>query len=140
MPHRESRVTRQRAGGRRRNKGRLAVLALSVLPVAVPGLVMLPSVEIAVVAKPVEPHLQTVSLTTRPVRAEGKHVPDLRVVRPDGDVEVLEPRRTAVFSGEIRTEPFRLVAPTWTSPAPGITAWVRSRSDGSWSAWYELPE
>jgi hypothetical protein len=133
-------LTRQRAGGRHRNKGRLAVLALSVLPVAVPGLVMLPSVEFAVVAKPVEPHLQTVSLTTRSVRAEGKHVPDLRVVRPDGDVEVVEPRRTAVFSGEIRTEPFRLVAATWTSSAPGVTAWVRSRNDGSWSPWYELPE
>ena len=116
------------------------MLALSVLPVAVPGLVMLPSVEFAVVAKPVESHVQTVSLTTRSVRAEGRHIPDLRVVRPDGDVAVVEPRQTAVFSGEIRTEPFRLVAATWTSSAPGVTAWVRSRNDGSWSPWYELPE
>ena len=44
------------------------------------------------------------------------------------------------MTGEIDTEPFRLIAATWTSTNSDVMAWARSRSAGRWSQWYELPQ
>ncbi|TDD72989.1 hypothetical protein E1262_00400 [Jiangella aurantiaca] len=43
-----------------------------------------------------------------------------------------------VYTEEYTVRPFRLAAVTWTGAAP-VQAWVRVRSDGTWSPWYELP-
>ncbi|TDC54402.1 hypothetical protein E1212_02895 [Jiangella ureilytica] len=43
-----------------------------------------------------------------------------------------------VYSEEYTVRPFRLAAVTWTGAVP-VRAWVRVRSEGAWSQWYELP-
>lgn len=43
-----------------------------------------------------------------------------------------------VYTPEYDVSPFQLAAVTWTGAAP-VTAWVRVRTDGEWSQWYELP-
>ncbi|SDU86543.1 FG-GAP-like repeat-containing protein [Jiangella alkaliphila] len=43
-----------------------------------------------------------------------------------------------VYSEELEVDPFRLAAVTWVGEGD-VTAWVRTRQDGEWSQWYELP-
>ncbi|PSL03119.1 VCBS repeat protein [Haloactinopolyspora alba] len=43
-----------------------------------------------------------------------------------------------VRTRKLEVEPFELAALTWKGDAE-ITAWVRTRSEGTWSSWYELP-
>lgn len=43
-----------------------------------------------------------------------------------------------VRSDLVEADPFELTAVTWQGSGD-VSAWVRVRSDGSWSTWYELP-
>ncbi|PZF80563.1 FG-GAP-like repeat-containing protein [Jiangella anatolica] len=43
-----------------------------------------------------------------------------------------------VYTQELETDPFQLAAVTWVGDGD-VTAWVRTRQDGAWSQWYELP-
>ncbi len=46
--------------------------------------------------------------------------------------------RPVVRSDVVEADPFELTAVTWQGPGD-VSAWVRVRSDGSWSTWYEVP-
>jgi N-acetylmuramoyl-L-alanine amidase/FG-GAP-like repeat len=124
-----------RRGGLRR-----LTLTLSILPVSVPGLVMLPSVDSSVRPEPVETRLQTLSLTTESAHAEATALSELPEAEPDGDGRAKGSHQAVAATRKIKTKPFRLVAVTWISAESDVVAWIRSRNAGTWSQWYELPE
>lgn len=80
--------------------------------------------------------LQTVALPTHPSRPTGLTPP---AAEPGHDHEP-EASAPVVQTGEIEVEPFQLAAVTWPgSEHVDVTAWVRVRSGGAWSPWYEVP-
>jgi N-acetylmuramoyl-L-alanine amidase/FG-GAP-like repeat len=119
---------------------RLVGLTLSVLPVAVPGLVMLPAVRFPVEPEPVASSVQEIPLTGAASRIAGKALPSMPEPTPERGNESGE-RRPAVLSGELDVEPFLLAAITWEVPEDhiDIVAWVRTRRDGAWSEWNQIP-
>ena len=123
-----------RRGGLRR-----LTLTLSILPISVPGLVMLPSVDSSVRPEPVETRLQTHSLTTESAHAEATALSELPGAEPDGDGQAKGSHKAVAATRKIKTKPFRLVAVTWISAESDVVAWIRSRNAGTWSQWYELP-
>ena len=123
-----------------RSSRRLPLLAVFVLSVSAPGLVMLTSVAFASRPEPVETRLQTISLTTRAVRAESKALPQLHGTATGDRHQPGDSHEPVVLTGEIDTAPFRLIAATWTSTNSDVVARARSRSAGRWSQWYELPQ
>ena len=118
---------------------RLVGLTLSVLPVAVPGLVMLPSVRFPVQPEPVASSVHEIPLTGAASRIAGKALPSMPEPTPERGEESGE-RRPAVLSGELDVEPFLLAAITWEVPEDDIdlVAWVRTRRDEAWSEWNQV--
>lgn len=85
-----------------------------------------------------EDGLSTVDLTTPGFAAQSSTEP-AKPPRPslyaDQDLE------PAAVSGEISADSFRLVAVTWDGDAGDteLAAWVRTRTAGKWTDWYEIP-
>lgn len=80
--------------------------------------------------------LQTVSL-----RSPGGDLDDLpRLPRGPvtADPQERDQFQPIVLTEELAVDPFTLAAVTWRGEAD-IAAWVRTRSAGGWSQWYELP-
>lgn len=89
-------------------------------------------------AEPVADDLQTISL---PVATGGfGRLPSLPPAPGNAPREFsdLTAQIPLVYTEEFTVRPFRLAAVTWTGSAP-VRAWVRVRSDDTWSQWYELP-
>ena len=119
---------------------RLVGLSLSVLPIAVPGLVMLPSVRFPVKPEPVASTVQEIPLTGAATRINGKTLPTMPEPTLDAGDDSGE-RKPVVVSDELDVEPFLLAAITWEIPESDIdlVAWARTRSDGAWSEWNQVP-
>ncbi|MGH8822867.1 MAG: peptidoglycan recognition protein family protein, partial [Jiangellaceae bacterium] len=109
----------------RRRAGRL----LAAVPMVVAGLVALPTIHVSADPRPVEPTTQAIPLnTTGP--GDERSSSALRPSDPSGRLE----------TDTLETEPFRLAAVTWTGMSKvDMTVWTRTRADGEWSSWTELP-
>lgn len=134
------------------------VPALAVSPLLAVGLLGLPTVDIA----PPSPEPVTPELSTLPL--PGVQAPSVaRLPLPEPDKIATGLRRQSDGGGEshghegdgeaaatlpvattqeLSTEPYRVVAVTWDSgqdPPSRVDAWVRHRTEGTWSDWYRLP-
>ena len=107
------------------------VVAMSLVPVVVPELIMMPSDPFVAAPRPVKPHMQTVPLSG-PSQGE-------QLRGGPGDDAGSE-SASMIRSAQINTHPYRLVAVTSASAMDDVVAWVRHRADGEWSQWYELPK
>ncbi|MCW2681775.1 MAG: repeat protein [Frankiales bacterium] len=112
--------------------------SLSVLAVLVPGLLAVPVLTPAASAAPVPvpPVVQELSV-------EGVDEAAAQQSAPSGVTGALvlgAGRRTVLLTDLLDTRTFGLVGVTWDhSPAVGtVQAWVRTRTDGSWSGWQDL--
>jgi hypothetical protein len=90
----------------------------------------------------VEPSLapDSGSLRTVPLRASTRSFGSLPTM-PDAPWDTPDSRAglvPVVYTEQLEVDPFRLAAVTWLGTGEP-TAWVRIRSDGEWSQWYELP-
>ena len=123
-----------------RRRRRPIGLTFSVLPVMVPGLVMLPSIQFTVKPEPVAVTIQEISLTGADFRPVGKALPAIPEPKLNGR-GASDERQPAAVSGVLNVEPFLLAAVTWQGEgdAVDLVAWVRTRSDGAWSTWHRVP-
>ena len=131
-------ATRGPTNGSRRR----ALSVLSVLPVTIYGVLLIPTLDVRAAPEPVTPSLQTVELG-RSTLTKIDPVAHLGNVASDRTTPQLRPQDedTAVFASEtLETDPFRLVALTWSGDQlPASTQiLVRMRSAGDWSPWTEL--
>src|SRR5690606_4874101 len=83
--------------------------------------------------------LSTVDLTTPGFAARSSAEPPMPSLYADQDLQ------PAAVTGEITADSFRLVAVTWDGDADAdsgeaeLAAWVRTRTAGEWTRWYEIP-
>jgi N-acetylmuramoyl-L-alanine amidase/FG-GAP-like repeat len=118
----------QRPAGWRRT-----ALTLSVLPVLIPGLVMVPSIEAAPSPRPVLPRIQTIALTSPATDTS------LRSDAAEAPAEASRGSHRKVRTAPIETDPYQLVAATWSGATADLTVTVRHRASGRWSPWHTLP-
>ncbi|HEY9407936.1 MAG TPA: FG-GAP-like repeat-containing protein [Jiangellaceae bacterium] len=78
---------------------------------------------------------QTVALSARPGGFGSLPAMPSMPGSPSGALRATQP---IVFTDEIEVDPFELAGVTWLGEGE-LRAWVRTRSDGTWSQWYELP-
>ena len=122
-----------RTGVKRYRTRRRMAMTLPVLPVLAPGLIIVPTMDLAPAPQPVQPRLQIVPLTSPAGNSD----------RTNGASDASADSQAsdqAVRTGMIETEPYRLVAVTWASNTDGMIAQVRYRSNGAWSQWHSLPD
>lgn len=112
--------------------------ALVASPLLVGGLLGLPVVQpTAPEPTPVPTEYQTVPINgidSPALARQEMHSPYEPQSSSHGDEVVATTRPT-------ETDPYRLVAVTWDGTASGedeVSAWVRHRSEGTWSQWYAL--
>jgi N-acetylmuramoyl-L-alanine amidase len=103
---------------------------LATVPLGVAGLVVLPTIQVEAEARPVEPVIQTIPLESAGNSEEESSGGTLRSTGPSGRLE----------TDTLETKAFQLAAVTWTGTLnAGMTVWARTRADGRWSRWTELP-
>lgn len=138
---------------------------LVVTPVLAVGLVGLPAVDTAPDAAPVEPELETVSLTGVDSAAAAAaempdepghdhsdeagsdagfdtHEADPADGGPADEAHEDDDFAVAATSEPLTTDPYRVVAVTWDDDdveVDELNAWIRYRSGAGWSDWYPLP-
>jgi hypothetical protein len=111
---------------------RRALLRLALASPLVPGIVALPTVQLAAAPRPIRPQRRRVRLDGSRLR---RVEPEPRQSTPD------RPRpRSAYVSDEIETASFRIAAFTWddTESDAALLIRARERGTGQWSAWFEL--
>ena len=112
--------------------------SLSVLAVLVPGLLAVPVLTPAAFAAPVPvpPVVQELSVDGVDEAAAQQSAPS----GVTGALVLGAGRRTILLTDLLDTRPFGLVGVTWdNSPTVGtVQAWVRTRTDGTWSGWQDL--
>ncbi len=112
--------------------------SLSVLALLVPGLLAVPVLTPAASAAPVP-----VPPAVQELTVEGVDESAAQQSAPSGVTGALvlgAGRRTVLLTDLLDTRPFGLVGVTWDdSPTLGtVQAWVRTRTDGTWSGWQSL--
>ncbi|MEX2289334.1 MAG: peptidoglycan recognition protein [Mycobacteriales bacterium] len=112
--------------------------SLSLLTLLVPGLLAVPVLTPSATAAPtpVPPVVQELAVA-------GVHEAAAQSGAPSGVTGALVAgahRRTVLLTDLLDTAPFALVGVTWErDPAvSGVQAWVRTRTDGTWSGWQDL--
>ncbi len=120
-------------GNQRPAGWRRTAVTLSVLPVLGPGLVMVPSIEFAPSPQPVPPRIQTVALTSSATDTA------LRSEAAEAPAEASRDSDRKIRTDPIETDPYQLVAATWSVARADLTVTVRHRASGRWSPWQTLP-
>jgi hypothetical protein len=112
--------------------------SLSVLGLLVPGLLAVPVLTptAAAAPAPVAPVVQELVVAGVDEAAAEQSAPS----GVSGALVSGAGRRTVLLTDLLDTAPYALVGVTWdASPAVGtVQAWVRTRTDGSWSGWQSL--
>ena len=112
--------------------------SLSVLGLLVPGLLAVPLLvpTASASATPVAPVVQELSVDGVDETAAESSAPS----GVTGALVLGGDRRTVLLTDLLDTKPFAIVGVTW-DPSPDVEeveAWVRTRTDGTWSGWQEL--
>ncbi len=115
-----------------------ALRSLSVLAVLVPGLLAAPALVPAAYAAPapVPPVVQELSVAGVDETAVEQSAPS----GVTGALVLGAGRRTVLLTDLRDTRPFSLVGVTWDASAAvsNVQAWVRTRTDGTWTGWQAL--